>query len=264
MDKRNVSSDWQLPSKTAVAELKRFYRGFYISEPAGNNAFSYEQRHNKKICVAPLVAAAGAARRAAPASLAVGAGIAFSEIDDEVEVNRPGLDHFLYLADTAAGQDIFIFDNHNHAFFFWMWAVKFGRLNPGRALVHVDQHRDLREPQRMWKGAADAPLDLEKAFAYTNSELNVGNFLKPALAAGVFSDIELVVGRDDFERELPQSFALDIDMDIFSEGMRYIPEDLKLERIREWLGRARVVTIATSPFFMDQERAIQLIQRLLS
>jgi hypothetical protein len=52
-------------------------------------------------------------------------------------------------------------------------------------------------------------------------------------------------------------------MDIFAPAMDHIPFELKCSRLREWIQRARFVTIATSPFFMDQIRAVDIIRRIL-
>jgi hypothetical protein len=36
-----------------------------------------------------------------------------------------------------------IFDNHNHALFFWMDAIRRGIIEPGFELIHMDEHSDL-------------------------------------------------------------------------------------------------------------------------
>jgi hypothetical protein len=117
----------------------KLYNGFYIEKSAGNNAFSFEKRKNKRIFVAPLI-------HGNINDLKAGQKIAFSEIADGIEKNKVGLDNFIYSNNN--GKDIFIFDNHNHAFFFWIYALKEGRLKKGSTLVHVDQHTDMREPSK--------------------------------------------------------------------------------------------------------------------
>ena len=44
-------------------------------------------------------------------------------------------------------KDVYIFDNHNHAFYFWIKSLKKGNFTKGCKLVHVDQHKDTREPE---------------------------------------------------------------------------------------------------------------------
>jgi hypothetical protein len=231
------------------------YQAFCIFKPVGNNAFSYAQRKNKQIYVPSLV-------KGTVDDLQVGEEIAFSEIQAGAEKNCRGLRQFVHLA--VGKKDVFIFDNHNHAFFFWAYALKSGRLPPGLPLLHVDQHRDTREPPAPCPFRSIKDIDLSAAFEYTNFTLNVGNFIQPALQAGIFCRLEIIDSRPAFAKSWPGEFVLDLDMDIFSEDMKYIDETYKIEKIKELIQAARLITIATSPFFMDQPRAIRLIKTLLS
>ncbi|MDP2653985.1 MAG: UPF0489 family protein [Candidatus Omnitrophota bacterium] len=238
-----------------IPALQAHYSGFFIDRPVGNNAFSFEQRKNRRIFVAPLI-------EGGEKDLAVGELPAFSEIQDGREMNRPGLKNFVHL--SRQSQDIFIFDNHNHAFFFWAAALKGGRMAVGLPLVHVDQHRDTREPPSLPSVVMGKGMDLRPVFEYTNFVLNVGNFIRPALSLGMFSTLQIVDSRAAFAEKPPLSYVLDLDMDIFSDEMNYIPEDLKREKIRDLIAGAALVTVATSPYFMDQARAVELIREILS
>ncbi len=57
-----------------------------------------------------------------------------------------------------------------------------------------------------------------------------------------------------------QPFILDIDVD-FREDKEITPEEIQI--IRELIKKAKLVTIATSPYFMDQKRAIEIIKAIL-
>lgn len=243
---------------------EKFYRGFYIEKPAGNNAFSYAGRKNKKIYVAPLI-------DGTPDDLAVGRETAFSEIHNGVEVNFPGLKNFIHW--QRPGRHIFLFDNHNHAFFFWCLALKSGWIKRGAALIHIDQHKDMREPPENFTIPGDEKIDLAEAFAYTNEVLNVGNFIKPALVSGIFSEVKIIDNREAFEEFTPGveptpgvgnrgEYALDVDIDVFSDEMSYIPEEMKIRKIRELSRNSKLVTVATSPYFMDQHKAVELIKEI--
>lgn len=234
--------------------LQKFYRGFYIDLPVGNNAFSYPLRNIKRIFVPELITGD-------IGELAIGEEAAFAEVVSGREVCYPGLRRFLHL--QREDKEIFIFDNHNHAFFFWLYWLKNGKFKKGTTLVHVDQHRDTREPEKFLKIEEVESIDLREAFDFTNFVLNVGNFIKPALALGVFEEVLHVDSRSAFESTLPEEFVLDIDADIFSADMAYIDHDYKLEKIRSYIDRAKLITIASSPFFIEQERAIQVIKDLL-
>ncbi len=225
--------------------LTEFYHGFFIDTPQGNNAFSLAARRHKKLFVPPLV-------RGELKDVQPGEAIVFSEIvPGSGEVNATGLRQFVHIA--RPDQDIFIVDNHNHAFSCWSAGVLSGVIPPGSTLVHVDQHKDTRIP--------DAP-PVGDFCHYANAVLNVGNFIPPAVDLGWFSRVVQVGTAEAFDIEPPDPFILDIDLDIFAPMMDHIPYVLKISRLRRWIPRARVITIATSPFFMDQPAAITILQEL--
>ncbi len=236
-----------------IQSLQTIYHGFHITEPVGNNAFSHEQRQNKSIWVPALM-------QGTLSDLSLGTEIVFSEIEDGVEKNRNGLNNFLYF--PFRGKDIFIFDNHNHAFFFWLAGFQQGKIKPGLPLVHVDQHSDMRTPQKWPSFSLNKTMDLKEVFRYTNYQLNVGNFIQPALHLGLFSEVQIIDSSTALKQEIPEGFVLDIDLDIFSDDMRYIPEEEKSEKIRQYIRRTNFITIATSPFFINQNKAINMLRKL--
>ena len=127
-------------------------------------------------------------------------------------------------------------------------------------MVHVDQHKDTREPENY-----DVDIEnIDDAFRYTNEILNVGSFIKPALKHNVFSDVIIIDSSYGFDLEIEGEFVLDIDLDIFSKDMDYIPYDLKVSRIKDLIKRAKVITIASSPFFINQEYAIKVLKELFN
>lgn len=229
------------------------YTGFYIETPVGNNAFSFAQRQHQKIFVAPLI-------QGDLLDLALGEKIVFSEIEDGVERPCRGLKNFVYW--PRNGQHIFVFDNHNHAFFFWMYALRQGWMDLGSALVHVDQHKDTRLPLENFAVNSFSDVSLRAVFEYTNFVLNVGNFIAPALACGMFERLDIIDSAAAFARPVPPEFVLDIDLDVFAPVMDYIPQDLKLRAIRECAQRAKVITVATSPYFMEQAAALDWVKQI--
>ncbi len=239
--------------KINLEQTKALYTGFYIDRPQGNNAFSYHKRKNKRIFVPAL-------QESAIERISLGEKIVFSEVENGKEYNRCGLKNFIY--SYVNGTHIFIFDNHNHAFFFWMLGYLQGAIEKGRELVHIDQHSDMREPQRYYPNILNEKISLVDVFEYTNYMLNVGNFIKPALNCGLFSAVKIIDSSETFERRPYGDFVLDIDMDIFSDDMRYISEHKKMRRIKDYLARTDFVTIATSPYFIKQEKAVTLTKQL--
>ena len=237
----------------SIETLKTFYNGFCIDKPVGNNAFSYEQRENKKIYVPSIV-------EGGLEALAEGEQTSFSEILDGVELNKCGLRNFIYY--QKQNKNIFIFDNHNHAFFFWMYGLKEKMFDVGTKLVHVDQHKDMRKPEHSFK-CDFSDIDLASAFEYTNFVLHVGNFIEPALELGIFSGVEMIDSEDAFKKTFKSPFVLDIDIDIFSDDMSYIDEGMKASRIKGLISEAQFITVSSSPYFIDQNKAISKIKEML-
>lgn len=203
---------------------------------------------------------------------------------------------------------ITIFDNHNHALYFWIDAVKRWILQPGFTLIHIDEHSDLWENPNT--------LDLDRALQdeqyagdFTNLSCNVGNYIQPAIESGLVGKIirienesqidtymnfssknaqeisqeQEIRGSKDFskwvyptvnewekseaDKEVRSSSGistvLNIDLDIFSPELDFIPEDKKIRIIQNLLQQVDYVTIATSPFFIDQWTAIQKLQNIM-
>ncbi|MDU5020876.1 MAG: hypothetical protein E6269_10030, partial [Clostridiales bacterium] len=98
----------------------------------------------------------------------------------------------------------------------------------------------------------------------TNYVLNVGNFIKPALYHNIFSDAIIIDSTYGFEMDIDGEIVLDIDLDIFSKDMEYMSYDLRINKIREYINRANVITIASSPFFIDQGDAIKVLKELFN
>jgi len=234
-----------------VTDIYSLYSGFSIDLAVGNNAFSYESRKIKSIYVPALI-------KGTPQDLQVSKHISFSEVVDDSEYDLPGLKNFVHW--EYQGKEYFIFDNHNHAFFFWAYALQKGLFKDGATLVHIDQHTDMRKPKKLIN--KDELKDLKRVFEYTNYELNVGNFIQPALNTGIFNKVDIIDSSYTFDNDYQTAIVLDIDMDIFSKDMDYIKDDLKISKIKEFTKQASFITIASSPFFIDQNIVIEKIKEI--
>lgn len=157
-----------------------------------------------------------------------------------------------------------MFDNHNHALFFLCEALKLELISKPVTIIHVDQHADLRE------NCNDLDfgriVDLEYVADFVDTKTNVGNYLPPLLRAGLISRVIRVEGTSALESlehdALPDSFVLDLDMDLFAPELDFIDEDLKIRTIRRLAQHAKAIFVATSPFFMDPKKAISIIHRI--
>lgn len=227
------------------------YIGFYIEKPIGNNIFSYEDRSNKKIYVPKLI-------EGSLDDVVVGDKVVFNEIDENIEIKAKGLKNMVKY--SIEDKEVYIFDNHNHALYFWIKSLKFNKFNKGCKLVHIDQHKDMREPENYNVDMND----IDDVFRYTNDVLNVGNFIQPALKHNIFSEVIIIDSSYGFNLDIQGEFVLDIDLDIFSKDMEYISYDLRINKIKELIKRAKVITIASSPFFIDQEYAIKVLKELFN
>lgn len=227
------------------------YVGFFIEEPVGNNIFSYENRINKKIFVPKLI-------EGTLEDVYLGENIVFNEINEDEEVKANGLKNLVqYKVDDKV---VYIFDNHNHAFYFWMKSLKENLFTRGCKLVHVDQHKDMRKPDNYDVDENN----LDDVFRYTNRVLNVGNFIQPALSKKIFSEVIIIDSSYGFDIDIEGEYVLDIDLDIFSKDMDYIPYKLKLDKIKQLIQNAKVITIATSPYFINQNDAINVLKELFN
>jgi len=163
-------------------------------------------------------------------------------------------------------QEILIFDNHNHALYFWCDAVRRWIIEPWFQVIHIDEHSDL------WENHNN--LDLEKAireeqyaWEFTNLSCNVGNYIQPALRCGLVHDIIRVENEyqidECMEYSPRENTVLNIDIDIFAPELKHIPEEKKIQIIKNLLKKVKYVTIATSPYFIDQCIALQKLHQIL-
>lgn len=227
------------------------YHGFFLQENTGNNAFTYTQRlPDAQLRVPKLILWD-------LKDLKIWSHPVFSELNEQNQLqNYLGLHAFLKLKNTSV--PIYIFDNHNHALYFWYLASWDHKKN--HTLIHIDQHSDLKENPHILKGET-----LDEVFDFTNQKCNVGNFINPALNNGFLSQMIQIRTEGSLLNfnTTENDYILDIDLDFRAEEMSIENFDLTIKKTRNLIPSAKVVTIATSPYFLPQERAIQLLHLLL-
>lgn len=232
------------------------YNWFYITEPVWNNAFSSEKRKWRSIYIPPII-------NWTLDDLKIWKEIVFEECDEIWNIIS-----FNWLQNFIKTEifwiPTYIFDNHNHAFYFWAEAIKEWVINSWWTLIHIDEHSDMREPDfDLGKNS-----NLEEIFDYTNNTLNVWNYIKPALKAGFIGKIIKIQWEEalnsvinEIENE-ENDIILNLDIDFFSPGMWYIDFEKAKKIVINVAQKAKLITIATSPFFIDQNRAIEVIKEL--
>ncbi len=229
-------------------------KAFYLMQKRGNNAFAWEIRSHNKAMPRLYVPER---RKGSFEDLKLGNKIAFSDFDGFLR-ECTGLEAFIET--NWEGVPSIIVDNHNHVFYFWYEAMEKGLLQRGATLIHIDQHKDMRSAP-----VAYVHKDLNSAFQYTNEFLNVGNYIRPAIEEGLLKNVQFVTGNLALEDESyfeQGNKILNIDLDYF------VPEldiDFQKAKIFIWkhLEKASFVSIATSPFFIDQAYALELLKWLL-
>ncbi len=192
----------------------------------------------------------------------------------------------------------YIFDAHNHAFFGWCEALHDSNMQLGATLLHFDQHDDNCYPANLDVDISN----LESVYNYTqnlqiydfigpaliNNVIQKFIWIKP----GADKKEEFVMSNDVYvpytaigpdskflQRILsntpPEKLIVDFDVDFFNNHFSYTPAlenrceksmnklvRSDLETIARSITFAGVVTIATSPGFIQQDLAIKLIKKL--
>ena len=181
--------------------------------------------------------------------------IVFEVVEDGKLLSKVGLKS--YLEFEKQGIKYAIFDNHNVALYF-LWK-NFLESGEKLDLIHIDQHSDLREPYYY-----PAKLDsIEEIIQYTFKGVNVGSYLLPAKRYFVneIYQVRTQFALRNLDKDFVKGKILNIDLDFWAPGMATCLEDLHY--LKSLLPYAKMVLLATSPYFLDQELAIDLILKLL-
>lgn len=243
-----------------------------ISTPVSNNRLNWDERANHTIVVPSLIEWTLDDVQTGTET------VIETEVDGKI-IAWKWLKHFVFLQDAKV--PTWIMDNHNHAFAFWHDAFWQGWIEKWSLLVHIDQHTDLATPSNFpaWKRPKESNAVLVEK--YTNTDLTIADFIIPALATGLISEAVMVTGEErdgaglfiwedeKLVKKSPQliiknqqlTTIVDIDLDYFSQGFE---ETKTLETTKYWIEKADIITIATSPLFINQEKALALLKSLQS
>lgn len=233
---------------------------FYIETPVWNNAFSYEKRVHKKLLVSSLI-------EWILENIELWNETVFEDYDFEDQfISAKWLKNFYKL--KWNDKDLYLFDNHNHAFYFWYLSRNAWIIGNNNILYHVDEHSDMRKPNKILEKSSS--WDLKNIFEYTNFELNVGNYIIPALAEWIISEVIQIRNENnlfdyDFsKKDMNKDIILNLDLDFFEPNLDYIDYESKKKVILDIAKKAKIITVATSPFFIDQALAIEVFKDLFS
>jgi len=234
---------------------------FYIDTPEWNNAFSFDIRQNKKLFVPSLKKI----KRFWEIELWNEVVLEDYGFDDKLSTNT-WLKNFYEM--DYQGKPLFLFDNHNHAYAFWYWARNRGVIWDNNTLIHIDEHADTRDNNKHL--LKPDSYDLEKVFHFTNYILNVGDYIIPAQEEGIIWDIVQIRNDSNLRDyiggafEWTENIILNLDLDFFQPDLDFIDYELKKKVVLDAANKASVITVATSPFFIDQELALKVFRDLFS
>jgi hypothetical protein len=195
---------------------------------------------------------------------------AFAEKNENWEIEYfHGLKNFLWI-EKSYFPPVFIFDNHNHAIVFRYNIINSKKIK-NTELIHIDQHSDNRENKNHLE-LNRKENELEKVFRFWNEKCNVWNFIPPAIESGIISkqiQIRSTTALEDLKIDKNQDYILDIDLDFCldwigrNKASKQTVEILKDKFDKIWK-HSLWITIATSPYFLDQKIAIDITNCLLN
>lgn len=237
--------------------LEQLYNGFYLNEMCENTRIS---NWKTPLRVAPIKKVSDFENLEIDYE-----NFAFAEKAEYFH----GLKNFLRIKNPDF-PPIFIFDNHNHAITFRYNIIYINKIQ-NVELIHIDQHSDNRENENHLKLNRNEN-ELEKVFNFCNEKCNVGNFIPPAIESGIITNqvqIRSTTALQNLVTEKNQNFILDIDLDFCLDWIdreKINEETVKLlnDKFNEIWKSALWITIATSPYFLNQELAIKIVKKLLT
>lgn len=233
-----------------------YQSSFYLTDNISNNSLSFEKRKNPQLYVPKVI-------EGNLEDVKIGTEVVFEDYDEHDQLQSCiGLENLVKLVHPQTKKSMVVVDNHNHVFYFWYEAWHQKLIERGITLVHIDAHRDTRIPERLL--SYKESNDLGKVFKYTNSILNVGNYIPPAMEEGLVGELISITSERELKGAEPKRpFILNIDLDFWAPEMDYIDEKWSIEKIKDWMLEADLITFATSPFFIEQERAIEILRKLI-
>lgn len=242
----------------------------YIKNSVWNNNFSYNQRILKWLAWYIYIPSVIYAEENPSEKIMLSDEVCFEEIDENNNIQSCYWlrNHILYKKNDKY---IFIIDNHNHALYRRYWSYIHNIIQKWTDVIHVDQHADMWIPEsQIDKNIYNLKNEdqLNYIYKYTNNICNVGNFIDPAIKIWLIWEIhqirswyklEEIYKEVNDNHKLSQWFILDIDVDFWSEKI----DKESINITKALIKKAKVITIATSPYFIDFKNAKKVIDMLL-
>ncbi len=241
--------------------IEQLYNGFYLNEKSANSQIS---NWKMPLRIAPLKKVKNYEKLEIDYDH-----FAFAEKNRFWEIEYfHGLKNFL-LIEKSGFPPVFIFDNHNHAIVF-RYNIIYNNEFKNFELIHIDQHSDCWGNKNHLKINLNEN-ELEKVFNFANERCNVWNFIPPAIESWMISDlfqVRSIIALQNLKTHKNQIFILDIDLDfcldwIEKDKVNYDAVKVLKNKFDKIWKNALWITIATSPYFLDQQKAIEIIRELI-
>jgi hypothetical protein len=231
----------------------------FLTEKLWNNAFAWEERV-LKYRKSPILSIPKLIEGNID-DVKLWTDIVFEEMENGKLRSCTGIENFVQI-----WENIVVFDNHNHALYFWIDTMRKWIITKWFELIHIDEHSDLWDNENEFN-LKQALQDPEYTWNFTNLTCNVGNYIIPAIESGLVGNmirIENEYQIDAYMDYIPSANSiLNLDLDIFATELDHIPEEKKISLIINLLRKVKYVTIATSPYFIEQWKAIQMLQKII-
>lgn len=191
--------------------------------------------------------------------------IAFEEIDTKDNIiSCQAIKHQIVIKNET--QYIFIVDNHNHTLLWWFWAYKEWIISWNTEVIHIDQHADMWHPDKkiinnIYNLTKQNQIKYIQDFVIDGC--NVWSFLLPAKELWIIDNIIQIrtkIWLENIDLENKMDFILDIDCDFWSNEI----DDESIYKVKKMMQKAKIITIASSPYFITFEKADKIISKLLS
>lgn len=154
-----------------------------------------------------------------------------------------------------AEKPIYLFDNHNEIIYPFVELYEaWGKQS--FSVVHIDAHPDAAE----FQGIKPTSIALDEVKDFI-SQTRISDFFDALSETKIIKDIYRITHSNDFEFFVgpEEPYVLSLDIDIFGPEGDFVDVKDKVLAIKKALGGAMAVCIATSPGFIDQEYAQNII-----
>ena len=217
--------------------------GFYIESEIGNNSFAYCE--NRKLYVAPII------EQETTLLIEEGKEVVLEDYWDKKLLKQYGLKNLIIGKTKNSQRPFFLCDNHNIVLEAWELVKEY---TPKLTLIHIDQHKD------------NAPYSEDPSNYKQNTKIcNYINFAKQAnwINSKHYSFTESYEFEEETNIKVDEKFILNIDLDIFAKEVTHIPLESIIKKIAIFANYSELITIATSPGFINQKRAIEIAKLLI-